>query len=325
MTDCSRRRRLAPVLAFALLAPACASGAGSSPQTIRPTVMEELVAKVASYDLAVGPQRFMVGVLTQDQVQVGWGTVELAFAYLGTADEQLSGDVVFEATASYLPIPPELGRPAAQPKDGPTLVTGAEGRGVYAGQAEFDRAGFWGVVVKAEVDGRPLSAQVPFEVRGKHLYPWVGEDAPRTENLTIASTDAPRAAIDSRAGTSGQDPDPLLHSKTVAQSIVSGKPTLLVVSTPVYCVSRFCGPVTDVIQDLGNSYGEAANFIHIEIWRDFQNQVINKGAAEWVLREKNVLEPWVFLIDKDGKIAARWDNVATRQEIEPLLQRQLGA
>jgi hypothetical protein len=32
------------------------------------------------------------------------------------------------------------------------------------------------------------------------------------------------------------------------------------------------------------------------------------------------MEPWVFLIGADGRIAARWDNVATREEIEPLLR-----
>jgi peroxiredoxin len=29
----------------------------------------------------------------------------------------------------------------------------------------------------------------------------------------------------------------------------------------------------------------------------------------------------VFLIGPDGRIVARWDNVATRDEIEPLLKR----
>jgi hypothetical protein len=33
-----------------------------------------------------------------------------------------------------------------------------------------------------------------------------------------------------------------------------------------------------------------------------------------------LLEPWVFLVGADGRVAARWDNVATRQEIEPLLE-----
>jgi hypothetical protein len=89
----------------------------------------------------------------------------------------------------------------------------------------------------------------------------------------------------------------------------------------VYCVSRFCGPVTDMIEELARDYGDRAEFIHVEIWRDFQGQVVNRSAADWLLRDNDLLEPWVYLIGADGRIAARWDNVATRQEIEPHLRR----
>ena len=306
-----------------------AQGCGSDPSTKagQASPSGELIAVVASYDLAVGTQRFMAGVITQDQRQIGWGSVVMKFAYLGTKTEQLTGEVVAEVNAAYLPIPAELGKPAAEPKEGPTLVAGAEGRGVYAAEVNFDKPGYWGVVVEASVDGgEPQEGKGTFEVFDKHRYPSVGEDAPRTENLTVASADAPRAAIDSRAAVNNDAiPDETLHQMTVAAAVASGKPTLLVVSTPVYCISRFCGPVTDAVQELSQEYADNANFIHIEVWRDFQNQEVNRGAAEWVLRDENILEPWVWLIGADGKIAARWDNVATRQEMEPALKALLSA
>jgi len=56
------------------------------------------------------------------------------------------------------------------------------------------------------------------------------------------------------------------------------------------------------------------------VWKDFQAQQLNEAAQEWMARGQNINEPWVFLIGEDGKIAARWDNVASRTEIEPLLQ-----
>lgn len=320
----ARRRALTALLvAAALFAQACSSA--PEPESSSAAGLDELAAVVASYDLAMGTQRFMAGVVTPDQVQVGWGEVKMKFAYLGDEAEQLEGKVSVEATARYLPIPAEIGKPAPESRQGPTLVTGAEGRGVYSAEVTFDKAGFWGLVVEASVDGgEPMEGKAAFEVLDKQRYPSVGEDAPKTENLTLASSDVPKVAIDSRAGPDGEVPNQVLHQKTVAESIASGKPTLLVVSTPVYCVSRFCGPVTDVVADISDDYPNA-NFVHIEIWRDFQNQVVNQGAAEWVLRDKNILEPWVFLIGGDGKIVARWDNVATRQEIEPALQSLLGA
>ncbi len=75
-----------------------------------------------------------------------------------------------------------------------------------------------------------------------------------------------------------------------------------------------------MVAELAADYGDRADFVHIEIWRDFQNRVINVAAADWLLRNENLTEPWVFFIDAEGVIAARWDNVATRGEIEPFLQ-----
>lgn len=314
----SRVRALSLVLALAVLA-ACGSG---SPEAGAPTTAsgDRLAPQIASYDLAVGTQRFMVGLLSQDAELVGGGEVTLKFAYLGTRDEQTSGEVVAEATASFLPIPAGAGDAGAEVPDRPTILSGTRANGVYGTEASFDRPGFWGVVVEAEVAGEGTwTGRSTFEVFDRHRFPWIGEDAPRSENLTMASADAPRPAIDSRAREGAEVPDPELHQMTVAGSIASGRPTVLVVSTPTYCVSRFCGPITDMVHELAGEYPDRANFIHVEVWRDFEAKEVNRAAAEWVLREDSILEPWVFLIGADGKIAARWDNVATREEIEPLL------
>src|SRR3546814_15694577 len=91
---------------------------------------------------------------------------------------------------------------------------------------------------------------------------------------------------------------------------------MVVVSTPVFCVSRFCGPITDSVQELAATYGDRANFVHIEVWRDFEQNKLNRGAAEWHYpdEEANPSEPWVFLIDGEGTIAKRWDNGANRTD-----------
>jgi hypothetical protein len=152
------------------------------------------------------------------------------------------------------------------------------------------------------------------------LVPAPGEEAPRTENLTVHSKGVPEAAVDSRAATEGDIPDPELHDTTIADAIRRGRPLVAVFATPVYCVSRFCGPVTDLVAELAADYSDRAEFVHVEIWKDFQGQVINRAAADWLLHENTLEEPFVFLIGADGRIVARWDNVATRQEIEPYLQ-----
>lgn len=314
------RRALASFLALVLLA-ACGGNGSPDADPEASAEADQIAPKVASYDLAVGTQRFMVGLVTQDNELIGGGQVDMKFAYLGTREEQTSGQVVGQAEADFLPIPADADGPAPEVPDQPSLLPSAQGSGVYATQATFDKPGFWGVVVEADVAGEGVwTGRSTFEVMDKHRFPWLGEDAPRSENLTAASTDAPRAAIDSRAREGRDLPDPELHQMTVASSIASGKPTLLVVSTPTYCVSRFCGPITDMVQGLEKTYSDRANFVHVEVWRDFEKQEINRAAAEWMLRGETALEPWVFLIDGGGKITGRWDNVATKGEIEPALK-----
>ncbi|HEX7275768.1 MAG TPA: hypothetical protein VF244_00195, partial [Acidimicrobiales bacterium] len=155
--------------------------------------------------------------------------------------------------------------------------------------------------------------------------PAPGDPAPRSNNLTMdAPADVPRGAIDSRAGSDGSQPitDPELHATTVSAALDAGRPVVLSVSTPVYCTSRFCGPITDMVQELSHQYGDRATFIHIEVFRDFQNTVVSQAAADWIFRDPSagLTEPWVFVVGGDGVVTARFDNVTTRAELEPLLQ-----
>ena len=308
------------MLAVLWLAAGCGSGSPRIPS--RQTESgDRLAPQIASYDLAVGKQRFLVGLLTQEAELVGGGEVDLKFAYLGTRQEQTSGEVVAESRASFLPVPVEGAGPEVDLPESPAILSGGRVNGVYSTEVSFDRPGYWGVVVEADVRDRGRwTGRSTFEVSDKHRFPWLGEEAPRSENLTVGSTEAPPSAIDSRARDGQPVPDPELHAMTVAAGIASGNPTLLVVSTPTYCVSRFCGPITDMVTELSREYSGRANFIHVEVWRDFEKKEVNRAAAEWVLRQDSILEPWVFLIGADGKISGRWDNVATRGEIEPALR-----
>ena len=128
-------------------------------------------------------------------------------------------------------------------------------------------------------------------------------------------------AIDSRAAGGEPIPDPELHATSIADAIEAGHPVLVVFSTPVYCVSRFCGPVTDLVAELAAEYGDRADFIHVEIYRDFEAGQVNQAALDWLLPgDGDLREPWTFLLGADGRIAASWDTVVTRSEIEPLLE-----
>jgi hypothetical protein len=309
-----RLRRPAVVAALLAVLAACGGSGGSGGKANA----DDLAVQVASYDLATGaPTRFIVGLLTVDQRLLGYGAVDLRFSYVGTkegGDPQPFGPVV---KATYLPIPgSDIPSP---PPAAPEIVRSSETRGVYGAQTAFDKAGFWEVEATATLDGKARRGKGAFAVNPTHAVPGPGDQALPTETLTLTTPDVPRTAVDSRAG-SGDIPDPDLHRTTIAASLAAKRPIVAVFATPVYCTSRFCGPITDLVDELAHQYADRADFVHVEIWRDFQNRTVNKSAADWLLRNDDLNEPWVFVIGADGRIVARFDNVATREEIEPLLK-----
>lgn len=168
-------------------------------------------------------------------------------------------------------------------------------------------AGFWSVTVTGTIDDQPIDVSAAFKVASFHHIADAGDPAPLTANLLPGDPEAPPKAVDSRAEDDGTVPDPELHQLTVAEAVAKRLPTVVVISTPVFCVSRFCGPITDAVSRLAGGYDGQASFVHIEVWRDFEANAINRGAAEWIYPDKNVdpFEPWVFLIDSNGAIAQR--------------------
>jgi hypothetical protein len=154
----------------------------------------------------------------------------------------------------------------------------------------------------------PVSLEAAFTVYPEHRIPAPGDEALATKNLTIDSEGAPAVAIDSRAQDGAQVPDPELHDSTIAEALRQGRPALVQFATPVYCVSEFCGPTVEAQEELAREYGNVAEFIHVEIWRKktADKGIVNQAAADWLLRDGDLTEPWLYLIDADGMIVERW-------------------
>jgi hypothetical protein len=329
-----RRRHLAPLvlaLLAALLLVACGGGgdddkgsdgdgkADGASGTTAPNAGgkdDRFVAQVASYELVAGQdQRFLAALAGSGSgTVVSFGTVNLDFFYLGTREKPLAKpDARNTATATFLPV---AGQQVDAATPGPKEVRPSEGLGVYAAEpVRFDDAGYWGVKVRAKIDGAEVSANSTFEVRAEPQVPFPGQPAPRTANPTVGAAGVEPASIDSRAKDGTPMPDEILHRTSIADALAAGRPTVVVVSTPVYCVSRFCGPITDAVQKLAEKY-EAENsklaFVHLEVWRDFEKKLVNPAAREWITPKNGIgdtQEPWVFLIGGDGTVKQRLDNV----------------
>lgn len=313
MTVTTRRPTLL-LLALALVASACSQNS-TPPEPQASEGSAELAIAVASYDLAVGTdRRFIAGVLTPQRGLIGFGEVQMDFAFLGA-------DPAVPARPGPSVRGPWLAVPGLEPDgafDQPTLIEQAGAAGVYQTRVDFDTAGLWTVDVTATTAEGQLRGSATFAVGERFEVPAVGDPAPLTDSLTLDSPIEP-AAIDSRAASDGAVPDPELHSITIADAVTSGLPTVVVFSTPVFCVSRFCGPITDTISELAGRHEGTVNFVHVEVWKDFEAETLNDAAAEWIVTEQGGNEPWVFLIGADGRIDARWDNVLDLVELESLL------
>jgi hypothetical protein len=311
------RRLIFAGLALSLLAAACSS---DEPSATGPTATSQIVAVPATSDLYAGdPQRVSFGLVRHDNKLISFGEAEVSFSYVGTAADPTEPQPGPSATAAFVPT---YGTP-----DGPgiaAVTSPNEGRGVYeADGVTFDRAGFWTAEVTVDVQGMGTqTAEASLPVLEAPQIPAPGDRALRTKNLTLDSKGVPQGAIDSRAATTGEIPDPELHEWTIARAIQEGRPALVLFATPVYCVSRFCGPVTDMIQELAHRFDDRAVFIHVEIYKEYgETQVVNDAALEWLQTPSGDLtEPWLYLIGADGIILDRWASMWSEADVEAALE-----
>ena len=322
--------RRATVL-FASAALVLSSCTGDEPEAEESRTQAEdagLRVDVASFDLHAGEdQRLLLGVATMDQGLLAFGDIEVAIGPVGDDPENV--ELTQQVTASFLPVP---GAAPEGDSARPTVLVGEPGRGVYEARVDLNETGFWAVEVTAELaDGTVRTGttsfprQQPDGIGEDPEVPAVGDEAPLTRNLTVDDVDGEEvraSMVDSRAGDGDEVPDAHIHDSTIADGIEEGRPVVALFATPVFCVSQFCGPITETFADLAQEYGDRAEFVHVEIWKDHEAQQLNEAAAEWIQTEHGGNEPWTFLIDEDGRVAARWDNVldidALTEELERL-------
>jgi hypothetical protein len=301
-------RTILVVLAAGLLSMSCTS---TSSQTTTPSSTFSL--QVASGDLfANTPQRVEVGVFSQTdqgiQLLTG-GTIPVS---LVAAD----GGQPIQGTATYVPAP---GTPVAP---NPTLTPPADARGVYELEdVTFPSTGVWTATLSFNANGQPVDLSAAFGVSDEPALPAAGDKAFHTENLTMADAAKDPQAVDSRAQDGAKVPDPELHRETIAAALGAHRPILALFATPVYCTSRFCGPTTDALEKLAKTGPKDAAYIHVEIYRDYNKGELNEAAGQWLLRNGNLTEPWLFLIGRDGVIVDRWGPLFDPHEVLTELEK----
>jgi hypothetical protein len=185
---------------------------------------------------------------------------------------------------------------------------------VYVTDVPFRKPGRYQVLGMARLDDRLVTATPagpPLQVVDRDPVPGVGDRAPRTDTPTEASVGGDVAKIDTRV------PPSSMHEVNFAD-VVGKKPVILLFATPALCQSRVCGPVVDIAEQVKAEHEGEAEFIHMEI---FNNNELEQGYRPQV-REWNLpTEPWVFAIDRRGRIAARIEGAFSARELEAALKK----
>lgn len=296
----------------AVVVSACAGGGRA---TSRPTAESGYSALAANFDLAANSaQPFLLGLAGPDRVWVGGGTIKIDFAFLGPAGRPLpAARPGPSTTASFWPL-----GGADDVRVGPRLVGGVDTAGVYATEAiAFPHAGYWEATATFTIEGGTERVTAAFEVLDRHRVPAVGEPAPRTDHPVAGAVGIDPVTIDSRAGNGEPIPDPELHTTTIAAALAARRPLTVVIATPAFCESRMCGPVTDAVAAVATRHRDRMDFVHLEVFAEAGEQRLNPWTAEWIARPgAGGNEPWVFVVDADGIIRHRFDNVANEVIVE---------
>ena len=177
---------------------------------------------------------------------------------------------------------------------------------------DLPQAGFWGLSAEITLaDGTTTQAQFTIEVREETESPDIGDMAPPSQNRTLAT----EPNIEKL--TSGRDPNPAFYQMTVAEAVVSERPSVIIFSTPAFCQTAICAQVLHSSEEVFESLIDKANFIHLEIYKQFNPElVLADEVTEWKLSS----EPWTFVLDDKGRVAARFGGPVSPGEITAVLE-----
>jgi hypothetical protein len=110
-------------------------------------------------------------------------------------------------------------------------------------------------------------------------------------------------------------PPDTMHGTDLAD-VLGRRPVMLLFATPGLCPSRICGPVADITEQLKSEHDKAAEFIHMEVYRENRPEA---GQRSQVRAYGLPSEPWLFAIDRSGRVAARIEGAFSLDEAEKAL------
>jgi hypothetical protein len=233
------------------------------------------------------------------------GQNRFGFALYDVAGKQVTGAEV----ALYTARPdgrglrgPYIARSESLKVEGPfrSRTTAADenaAKSVYVAEVPFRHSGRRIVAAMARLDGRLMLTNThPADVERRPAGPpEPGQKAISVHTRTLADVGGDASQLDTRIPPATD----LLRDDLA--DVLGRKPVVITFATPALCQSRVCGPVVDIVEQVKARAPRGVAFIHQEI---YNNNKVADGYTKPFLSYHLPTEPWLYAIDKKGKVAA---------------------
>lgn len=186
-------------------------------------------------------------------------------------------------------------------------------KAVYHADVPLPRPGAVAALIVTRLGGRDYGSVAGFKVVRSTPIPAVGQKPPRIDTPTVASAGGDVRSIDTRV------PPDDMH-KVSFKDVVGKRPVTLLFATPQLCQSRVCGPVVDIEQQMESKYGARMTFIHQEV---YANNNVASGLRPQLTSFHLQTEPWLFTVDRSGKISARLEGSFGVDEFQQAIEAAL--
>ena len=192
-------------------------------------------------------------------------------------------------------------------------------RGFHVTTVNFTDPGRWNLILhipsEAGFDDVGIAIDVPLDT----LAPSVGDNAPPSQSRTL--TDVANIADLS----TGETPDPGLYLISLADAVGADKPFVVVFASPGFCTNAFCGPQAEVLSEVRGIFGDAANYVHVDLFENPEQVRLGEEPIETPILEEWGLhtDEWTFIVNAQGVVVARFEAFAPLAEVEAALAELL--
>ena len=309
-----------------LAAGALLAGCGGSSKPNRPPPQPEPTGQPADFPSATGKTVNDLASMADGKGPVLAPSVSLlrkgvnryGFALFDTARKQITGAEValytiradgsgvrgpYVARSESLAVKPQFQSQTVAQDSGAA-------KSVYVADVPFKRNGKQAIIAIAKLDGRLLitnGAPANVTPSGSGQPPDPGQRAISVHTQTLTDVGGDAAQLDTRRPFAKD----LLQ--TDLADVLGKQPVVITFATPLLCASRVCGPVVDIVEQVKAGAPKGVAFIHQEIYKDNKaDEGVRSQVADWKLAS----EPWTFVIDRSGKVSARFEGAFSTGELE---------